>query len=266
MNRTYQLGFIGCGHMGMAIAQGVVEKKLLVPERIAVYDPSEAVQKKAQALGMHLLNSVQEAGSQANMTVLAVRPQTVDEALQQLQKADVHCLLSIAAAITIGHIQSFLPGVPVIRALPNTPLLIGCGSTTLCFSPEVAKADHDASLHMFSALGRAAEIPEDQMEDAIALHSSTPAYFYCFVNAIIKDVTARGMDPQLARELAVETMIGSGRLIQESDQSIEELIDAVCSKGGTTIEAVQVLQEQGLDELVHKASEACIRRAEELKK
>lgn len=267
-NKKYMLGIIGCGHMGLAIARGSVMDEYLERYQISIYDPSESMKQICSTESFTLMDSDQECAANSHIVLLAVTPQVIDETLKHLKGTPIDCVLSIVTGVSIAHIKKALgKDVPVIRAMPNTPLQISEGATALCFSQDVKADDYDVVYKMFSNLGVTRTIPEEQMETFVAVHGSTPAYFYTMADALVKDAVKHGIDEEAARALVVQTMIGSGKLLeQDPHKPLSEFIDDVCSKGGTTIEAVNVLQEQKLEEIITAADARCIARANELGK
>jgi pyrroline-5-carboxylate reductase len=135
----------------------------------------------------------------------------------------------------------------------------------MCKSEECRADEYDFVFQLFNSMGVTRTVPEAQINASVAVHGSTPAYVYYFAECLINDAVARGMDEEAARALIVQTIIGAGSLLQsDSRRPISSFIDEVCSKGGTTIEAIQSLKENGLADILHTASEKCIQRAEEL--
>ena len=264
----YMLGIIGCGHMGLAIARGTVISEYLDRYQICVYDPADNMSEICRTESFALMNSAREAAENSHITMLAVTPQVSDKTLESLKGASVNCILSIVTGVSISHIKAVLgKDVPVIRAMPNTPLQIKEGATAMCYSSDVKADDYDLVYKLFSNLGVTRTIPERQMETFVAVHGSTPAYFYSMANALIKDAVKNGIDEDSARALVVQTMIGSGKLLENNPRKpLQEFISEVCSKGGTTIEAVNVLEENKLEKIIHEADEQCIRRANEIGK
>ena len=264
-DRKYILGFVGCGHMGMAIARGAVAKEYLERRDICIYDPNEEVQKKCLNEGFTVMKDAAAVAKDSHITMLAVRPQQCDEALASLEGADLTTLLSIVTGVSIDYLQSKLNNVPVIRAMPNTPLQISEGATALCMSSNCKADEYDFVFRLFRHMGVTRTVPEEQLNAFVSVHGSTPAYFYYLAECILNDLVERGIDEETARALLVQTLVGSGKLLQKNaSKPISEFIDEVCSKGGTTIQAVQSMREDGLQEIIHKANEKCIRRAEEL--
>ncbi|MBO7364978.1 MAG: pyrroline-5-carboxylate reductase [Lachnospiraceae bacterium] len=264
-SRIYKLGFVGCGHMGLAIARGAKNSGFLKPEQICVADLNPKVLDTCRAEGFAVMESSVSAAEHSEITLLAVTPQVCDAALFEIGVARVSCLLSIVTGVSIAYLQDALGDVPVIRAMPNTPLQIGYGSTAITASencPEDALAFVKA---LFSTMGVVREVPEAWMNAMVCVHGSIPAYVYYFTQCILEDLKARGIDEAAARDLLVQCVVGSGRLMQENPgKPLQAFIDEVCSKGGTTIQAIGELRDRDLPGIVRDANEKCIRRAEEL--
>jgi pyrroline-5-carboxylate reductase len=265
--RPYTLGLIGYGHMGTAIAHGAVVNEYLERYQICVYDHHEEKTKAlCQEESFAFLKDEKETASLSHIVLIAVQPQKLDACLQKLKGTRIECLLTIVAGVPTSYYQQMLgQDLPVIRAMPNMPLEIGEGATALCKSASCSADDYDFVYNLFSAMGLTRTIPEDKMSEIIAVNGSTPAYFYYFLNALLKDAVARGIDEEAARALLVQTMIGSGKmLLKNKKASIDSLIDAVCTKGGTTIEAVNAFKENNLDAIVQEADNRCIARSNQI--
>jgi len=263
--KEFHMGLIGCGHMGMAIARGAVRKEYLERYQIAVYDPDLAVQKVCQREGFKVLENEQELARQSHIVLLAVTPQVVDKALENLKGAHIDCLLSIVTGVSMSYLQDKLGDIPIIRAMPNTPLQINEGATALCKNEKCKADEYDFVFQLFNSMGVTKTIPEDKMDNIVAVSGSIPAYVYYYIQCIMNDAVARGIDDRAARELIVQTFIGSAKLLQQNiNTPIDQFINEVCSKGGTTIEAITELKNRNLEEIVHSANQKCIDRAKEI--
>ena len=264
-NRKYTLGFIGLGHMCLAIARGAVMKEYLERWKICVYDPSPEVRERCKTDGFTVMDSEKDVAEESHLTLLAVTPQICDSVLEKLKGARIECLVSIVTGVSIKHLQEKLNNVPVIRVMPNTPLQINEGSTAMCKSENCRADEYDFVFQLFNAMGVTRTVPEDMINVTVSVHGSIPAYVYYFTQCILDDVAARGLDERTARDLLVQTIIGAGKLMAENPRRpLDDFIDEVCSKGGTTIEAVKAFKEGHLAELVKEANDKCIHRAEEL--
>ena len=264
--KPYHIGFIGCGHMGLAIARGAVRKEYIDRWKIAVYDPSEAALERCRVDGFAILENEKEIARQCHIVLLAVKPQEIDTVLNVLKGEKIETLMSIVTGVSIARIQEALgEDVPVIRAMPNTPLQISEGATAMCMSSNCRADEYDFIFQMFNSMGVTRTVPEEQINRSVAVHGSTPAYIYYFAQCLIDDAVSRGMNEDSARDLVVQTIVGSGRLLQTNRRKpISDFIDEVCSRGGTTIEAMASLRESRLEEILHEANEKCVKRAMEL--
>ena len=187
--------------------------------------------------------------------------------LEELKDASIHTLLSIVTGVSIQYLQSKLNNVPVIRAMPNVPLQINEGATALCKSENCRADEYDYVFQMFNTMGVTRTIDESHMDEIVSVSGSVPAYVYYFIECLVKDAAARGLDELDMRDLVVQTFIGSAAMLKQNRRiPISDFIDEVCSKGGTTIEAIGEMKKQNIDEIIHTANEACIKRAHELGK
>lgn len=261
-----KLGIIGLGNMGMAIAQGAVLKHCLNPEEIGIYEHREINIHKAKKIGFQIYHDEIECAENTEYLMLSIKPQGFEALLQKLQSIQNRpILISIAAGISIGYIQQFLPDCGVIRVMPNTPLMIGEGATALCCQ-QVERFQFDFIFSLFASLGEVCEVEEKHMNTMIAVSGSTPAYVVYFIDCLAKDAAKHGMDYSVALKMAAQTFIGAAKLLKTDGRNAAALIDMVCSKGGTTIEAMNVLQNEGLNEILQHANQKAIERAETLGK
>lgn len=267
-SKAYTVGFIGLGNMGKAIARGCVSSKYVERSKVLVYDHNDSNMNTAKSEGFSIAAGEKEVAENSHIVFICVHPDQADGVLNEIKDTHPECVLSIITGLSIAHIQEVLGDkTAVIRAMPNTPLQINEGATALCKSSSCTADDYDFVFRMFSAMGTARSIPEEQMNAVITVHGSVPAYVYYFAECVINDAVSRGIDEEAARALLVQTFIGSGKLMKENfTKSVSELIDEVASKGGTTIEAINEFKNQDLQKVVHEANEKCVKRAEELSK
>ncbi len=260
-----KLGILGLGHMGSAILDGALSS--LDRSDIIVYDPTPEKKEAAKARGIEVAQNEAELSRNAHMVLFAIRPQDADSVLRNMAGVAPECLLTIAAGVPIHRFTDVFPDLAVIRAMPNTPLQIGCGAVALCRNEACSEEDYAFAKNLFARLGAVADIDESHMCDIIAVNGSTPAYFYYYIECMLEDAVRRGIKEEDARTLLVETMIGSGMLLRNNpEKPISVFVDEVCSRGGTTIEAIQVFRDSDFKKIVEEADTACIRRAEEIGK
>ena len=169
------------------------------------------------------------------------------------------------AGVKKQAIKNYFPSSLVARCMPNAPCSVESGAVGLDLSEYLAHSDRDFIFNIFVSISSVVELEENKMNAVTGISGSSPAYFYLFAKHLIESGVENGLTKEQAFELVVNTMIGSGKiLLNNKDKSIDKLIDSVCSKGGTTLQAIQVFNEQGLEEITKKAVNACIKRAFEL--
>lgn len=262
-----RIGFIGAGNMATAIINGILTNKAKEAEMLSVFDlDSEKLAVMAEK-GIDTVSSCSELASKSDIIVLAVKPQNYDEVLGDIRNVvdDKKVVVTIAAGISIEYVRKGL-GVdcPAVRVMPNTPLLLGKGATAVCRSENISDEDFTEVYNMFALSGDAAILPESQMNAIIAVNGSSPAYVYLFAKSMVDYAVSVGIDRDTALSLVCKTFEGSAEMLRSSGDSPETLIQKVSSKGGTTIEAMKVLNEREVPKAIFDAMAACTARAEEL--
>ena len=261
------LGFLGYGNMGSAILEGLIELKAISPKRVRIYDPLATRTVEAERLGATISQSAAELAQESDIIVLAVKPQSMDIALQELNAgfSDTTLIISIAAGISIAFIRKHLgAGVRVVRVMPNTPALVQAGAAGLAPSENCSEADVDAAWSIFSAIGIAEIVSEADIDAVTALSGSGPAYFFYMVEALVKAAVAEGLEEAVATRLASQTLLGAGRLLASSSDSVVTLREKVTSKGGTTEAALNQFRADNLEGVVAAAVHAAAARSREL--
>ncbi|MBR1482778.1 MAG: pyrroline-5-carboxylate reductase [Ruminococcus sp.] len=261
-----KIGFIGAGNMATAIIKGIVARNKSA-EGIYVYDLSEEKQRLIQELGAAVCGSCADVTEKSDIIVLAVKPQNYAEAIASLRSAATldKTFVSIAAGISIAYVQRALGmACPVVRVMPNTPLLLGKGASALCPSENISDEDKAVVESMFAGSGVCEYITEEHMNEIIAVNGSSPAYIYLFAKAMADYAASCGIDYDKAMNLICATLEGSAAMLRESGDSADVLIEKVSSKGGTTIAALEQLRAHGFTQAIHDAMDACTKRAEEL--
>jgi len=262
-----KLGFIGAGAMGGAIIQGLLAGGRVVGKNLVYYDPDRTRQTQMDQLGVQAA-PVPAAVMQAQVVLLAVKPQVMDQVLGGIRGAarPGHLIISIAAGLTLKALETALPQSRVIRVMPNTPTLVGAGMAALAPGSRATLEDLALALEIFEALGRAVVVEERLMDAVTGLSGSGPAYVAVFLEALTDGGVKMGLPRPLALLLASQTVIGAARLCLEKEIPPGMLKDLVTSPGGTTIAGLHVLEEGGFRGLVMSAVEAAARRARELGK
>lgn len=265
MDRGLKLGFVGAGNMTLAILNGVLGAALLPPEQIWV--SNRHIEKLAvfNAKGVHTTTDNRVVVHTSDVVILAVKPQMFDEVLPEIgQDVSGKCMVSIAAGVSTAYLKEKLPGAYVVRAMPNTPLMVGMGTTAVAWAPEIPSTLFQTVLDLFASAGMVETIAENQMDDVINVNGSTPAFFFRMVESLVNRAVAAGLDREAALRMAAYTMEGSARLLRETGKTPEELTKQVCSPGGTTLAALSAFDELKFDTLLREAMRRCTNRSKEL--
>ncbi|MBW4050297.1 MAG: pyrroline-5-carboxylate reductase [Proteobacteria bacterium] len=264
-----ELTVLGAGNMGRALIGGLLRHGMR-PEQIAVGESQDAARATlSRELGIAATSDNAAAIRNAHLVVLAVKPQDAGSVLGPLatelqQRRTI--VLSVAAGVRIETLQSWCgAGVPVIRAMPNRPALLGAGVTGLFAPPEVEASRREMAAQVMRSVGEVVWVAtEDALDVVTALSGSGPAYFFLLAQAMEEAGVRLGLPVQTARRLSIATLHGAGLLAHGSDGDLARLRAEVTSKGGTTEAAVRTLQAAGFDELIARAVEAATRRGREL--
>ncbi|MDH6330032.1 pyrroline-5-carboxylate reductase [Stenotrophomonas sp. 1278] len=261
--------FIGGGNMARSLIAGLIRQG--VPAgHIHVAEPvAELREKLAADFGVQTHDNAAAAAAQGNTWLLAVKPQVLREVCQSLQvlaQAQEPLVISIAAGITSPQLQRWLGGtLPVVRAMPNTPALLGAGVTGLYATPAVDAQQHAQAERVLASAGRTVWIDDEaQMDSVTAVSGSGPAYVFLLAEAMEAAGIAQGLPAEAARTLVVQTLLGASRMLDEAGESPAELRRRVTSPNGTTQAAIESFQAGGFEALVEKALRAAQVRGQEL--
>lgn len=265
MEKKFKLGVIGAGFMSRAIVEGAISSGFLNCSSILVSDVSATALDYLSKKGVEVTTDNAKIFSEAEFILFAVKPQ-VFESVAKITSSDYsYKIISIMAGVKKDRIKSFYPEAEIARCMPNTPCSVGYGAVGMDVSSFKENSDADFIINLFSSFAKVVVLDEIMLNTVTGISGSAPAYFYLFLKGIIDAAVKRGLNENDARILACNTMIGSGLMVlKNSDKCLEELIDAVCSKGGTTIEAVKVFNEHNIGDITDAAVNACINRAAEL--
>ncbi len=262
------LGFIGCGNMAQAMLKGILAKGLYSKEEILISRRNEEARKAIHAeFGVQTTADNRQVAKKADILVLAVKPYQFEPVISEIAESvtDDTLIISIAAGQTMLNIQSlFGKNIKLVRTMPNTPALVLAGASGMCFNDRVTEKEKEKAVKLFESFGIVAKVEESMMDTVIGVSGSSPAYVFMIIEAMADAAVADGMPRAQAYELAAQTVYGSAKMILETGKHPGELKDMVCSPGGTTIEAVRVLEEKGLRSAIIEGQMACVRKAGEL--
>lgn len=264
------LGIIGCGNMAQAMLRGILEKGLYDKSQVIVSRRSEkALEQIASLLSVRTTRDNEMVAKEADVLILAIKPAQFAEVISEIRDAvkEEALVISIAAGQTIADIEAlFQRKVKVVRTMPNTPALVLAGATGMCFNGNVTKEEKERAISLFESFGVVASVPESRMNAVIGVSGSSPAYIFMLIEAMADAAVADGMPRSQAYQLAAQAVMGSAKMVLETGKHPGELKDMVCSPGGTTIEAVRVLEERGFRSAVIEGQMACVRKAGEMTK
>ena len=267
-----KLFIIGAGKMGGAIAGGLVSRGVLSVDELAAFDVSgEAAggfARRVGCSGFSTVESAMECIASAPTILLAVKPQVYESALELWLDSGIalskKLLISIVAGVTLEKLAARIGGDRIVRVMPNTPALVGCGAAA--YAPgDGATADDTAQVEsIFSAVGMVRRMKENELDAVTALSGSGPAYVFEFIQALADGGVAEGLSREAALALAIQTVYGAAEMASRSGDHPSALRDAVTSPGGTTIRALEVLADRGFSGAVIQAVRAAARRSREL--
>jgi pyrroline-5-carboxylate reductase len=264
----HALAMIGGGRMALALADGFCRAGLATGADITVFDPDEAARARLAAAvpGIHFVATAAAAAAAAKLVFLAVKPQQAVAACQAAATGlrDEAVVVSIVAGLTTQALAGLLGTSRVIRVMPNTPCLVGRGVSAVCATPEVPDADRTRLVRLLGAVGHVHEVDESLMDAVTGLSGSGPGFVARFVEALAAGGTAAGLPAPLALALAVETVAGTGALLEATGEPPELVRERVTSPGGTTLAGLALMDTRGVPEAIAAAVMAAAARAAEL--
>lgn len=264
-----KIGFIGLGNMASAMIGGMLEKGLVKSENVIGSSKTNAtIDKIKERFNITAVLDNKMVAAEADILFLAVKPLFFPEVIEEIRETvrPDTLVVSIAAGRTLAYLKEAFgrPELKIVRCMPNTPALVLEGCTGVCAGDEVPKEDLDTVVRLMESFGRASVVPERLMDVVVGVSGSSPAYVFMFIEAMADEAVAAGMPRKQAYEFAAQAVLGSAKMVLETGMHPGELKDMVCSPGGTTIEAVKVLEEKGLRAAVMDAMEACIEKSKSM--
>lgn len=268
------LGLIGTGNMAEAMISGLLKKNsrrqsTLKASEIFGFDLNpkrlQFIKKKYK---IKTTKSITELIKKSNVVILAVKPQNIQLALEEISYSvkKNHLIISIAAGITTRTIEKIIGShVRLIRVMPNTPALIGKGMSAYYLNKNTKPSDKKVAEKILSSIGNCLELKNEKLLDTVtAISGSGPAYVFTFIDALIKSGLKLGLKEKDAKTLASQTVLGAASLLQESHDKTHELIQKVSSKGGTTEAGLKKLKQEGFYKVIDSCVKAAHKRSKEL--
>ena len=264
-----RITFIGCGNMGRSLIGGLIANGQSVNSITGTDINAEQRQTAASQFNIEVLEDNRQAIKDADIVVLAVKPQSMQETLQAI-RADLAqekpLLISIAAGIQLSHLEQWAgEELAIVRSMPNTPALIQSGATALCANQFTSDTQHDLAEAIMRSVGLVLWLDDETLMDAVtALSGSGPAYYFLIMEVMEKAATQLGLSQEHARILTLQTAFGAAKMALESNHDAASLRKQVTSPGGTTEQALNVLLEGGIEQLFDDALAAAKNRSIEL--
>ena len=265
------ISFIGAGNMAGAIIRSLISSGRIKPDFITVYDVNSEKTGPFSGMGVNVAESIADAVESSGVIFLAVKPQDYDTVLSDIRNSCANIaskmFVSIAAAISTSYVCKMLGcDCPVVRVMPNTPLLLGFGATAVSRNSLVSDKEYSKICGLFASSGTVTALDEEQMNKVISVNGSSPAYVYLLAKAMIDGGVEQGLDRKACTELVLQTMRGSVEMLMKSSMTPDELIKMVASPNGTTEAALKTFEKLNFEDTVYEAMNACTLRAEEMSK
>jgi len=262
------IGFIGAGNMAEALVRGLVRGGHVAAARITASGPRrERLDQLAKSYGIAITLDNREVARGSGLVVLSVKPQILDKVLREVgdQVRPGTLVVSIAAGVATEAIErTVAEGVRVVRAMPNTPALVGAGATGIAAGKHASEADLATAKAMFDAVGISVVLDESLLDAVTGLSGSGPAYIFLILEALSDAGVKVGLSRRNAQLLAAQTVLGSAKMLLETDEHVGRLKDMVTSPGGTAIAGLHTLEQGGLRTTLINAVETATKRAKEL--
>ena len=257
-----KIGFIGCGNMGTAMIHGMLDSKECAPEDIIASAKSQkSIEAKGQELGIRMVADNRQVAEFADVLFLAVKPQFYETVIDEIKDSvtDHMIIVSIAPGKSLDWFEEkFGKRIKMVRTMPNTPAMVKEGMIGMCHNDMVSDEEIAIVQQLCQGFSKTEIIPEHLMDVVTAVRGSSPAYVFMFIEAMADAAVAGGMPRQQAYTFAAQAVLGSAKMVLETGKHPGELKDMVCSPGGTTIQAVRVLEEGGMRSSVIEAMMKCL--------
>lgn len=264
-----RVGFVGGGKMGEAMLAHMVNTRTVSRDNLIVADLSEERRHYlSEEYGVHTTDDAALVISRSDVVFLSVKPQSLDVLLERVSGAfrDSHLVISTVAGKHLDHISTFMPeDVSLIRVMPNLPAQVSEGISAFCCGPQVSSVERTTAELLLGTFGSVVELPEEQFDTVTALSGSGPAFFSYVVEVMVKGAEALGISRSDARSLAIQTMLGTAKLLREGTRGPEALIAAVSSKGGTTEAGMAILRGSDVEKAFADTLLAAAQRSKELR-
>ena len=270
MNKNCKIGFIGCGKMASAIIKGVISSKFLPAENIKGSEINNEIAELAkQRLEIDVITDNKELAFCSDIIFIATKPNCSANVLEEIKDElnSDKLIVSIAAGVSTSQIEKIIGKNRVVRVMPNTPALVLEGMSGVCKGNYASESDVEFVIKLLSNIGKAIEVEENQIDIVTAISGSGPAFFYKVMEDMARAGEKLGLDYEKSLELAVQTAIGSAKMVmQRGEIPVQTLIDNVATKGGCTFVGISVMNEENSEKLFYDVIEQTAKKASQLGK
>ena len=261
-----KFGIIGYGKMGSSVLAGMIKNNIINKEDVIIYDTFSPTCAKVKEQGYFVAENIQQIFDLSDCVLFSVKPQELQNVFATVDSDKQIKILTIMAGVKIQTFANKFKNAKVCRVMPNTCAMIGLSASSVCFDEKSTLEDKEFFKKIVASFGSLCVIDESLMDEVIPLAGSFTAYAYYYIKSFVDSAIKRGVDEETAKNLVVESMIGSAEMVKQSGKDLQTLINDVCSKGGTTLAGLKVLQDNKLDDIIHECSVACAERSKELGK
>lgn len=262
MNYRYKLGFLGAGNMAKAIARGIIKSNILNKDEIIMSDPFV----EGEVAGIKVINDNKVIFNDCEHVLLAVKPQVFEQIVDSLSEVKVQKVISIMAGVKMAKIKDVIKDAQVIRIMPNLPASVGVGMAGIAKDNNGDENFNNFVKAIFDSAGDSIFVNESDLDAVTAISGSGPAYVYYFIQSMIKAGIKNGLTEEQAKRLTLQTFVGAVEMVKNSNEDLDTMIDRVCSKGGTTIQAIDTFRGYDLESKIIEGIDKCKNRSEELSK
>lgn len=260
-----KVGVIGCGNLGGSLIKGLLKSGSLDSEDVVVSDLDEEKLRRLRKFGVETTTNNKKAAKGSDVIIVAVKPGLVEEVLKELEASGDKLLVSVAAGVSTDFLERHTEA-RIIRVMPNICGRVAEMASCFTLGKKATKKDKGFIKSLLESLGTTFEVDEKLMDAVTGLSGSGPAFVYMIIEGLKEAGVELGLSEEVALELAARTVKGSGEMVLESEEGLEELIDMVCSPKGTTIEGVKALRDREVSKAFKEAVKAAAKRSKELSK
>lgn len=265
-----KVGFLGAGNMGGAILRGYLSSGKAKKEEVFVCGRSrEKLKNLCTSLGVNPCENILDLVDKSDVILLGVKPNMFPEIMPKIAEMYTNdkILVSMAAGVTIESIEGYVGNnAKIIRIMPNTPAMVNEAMTSVSRNSNVSNEEFKQVFEIFESIGKAEEVDEELIHCVIGVSGSSPAYTYMYIDALVESAVQNGMDKEKAIVFAAQSVLGAAKMVLETGIDPKQLRVNVCSPGGTTIEAVNMLQEKGFSELIQSGFQAAVDKSKLMSK